>query len=89
MKGQSYPIDGRNLRNTWLYILVPPGYGCWVPRDAGTPSADTSLVRVLNDVPTPTFTPVPLACSQFTDEKSCEQHPECMWGPNQRACQNK
>ena len=86
MRGESYPIDGRNLLNTWLRIMVQPDLGCWVPRDAGTPSGDTSLVRVLYAIPTPTFTPPPFNCAQFTNEKTCDQHSQCIWD---RACENK
>ncbi len=88
MKGQSYPIDGRNLENTWLRIMVEPQVGCWVPIGSGTPSADTGQVRVLLAIPTPT--PVPY-CAQFTTPQTCSQHPECTW--NRRVtpgvCQNK
>jgi hypothetical protein len=76
MKGQSYPIDGRNQENTWLYIMLTPQFGCWVPLGAGTPSADTGQVRVLFAVPT--HTPVP-SCAQYTDYRTCSLHPECTW----------
>jgi hypothetical protein len=89
MQGQSYPIDGRNLQNTWLRLMVTPAVGCWVPADSGTPSGDTSQARVLSEIPTPTFTPPPPGCSQYADEKSCERQPACTWNAGQRACQNK
>lgn len=90
MRGQSYPVDGRNLMNTWLYILLTPQVGCWVPVEAGSASGDTSLVRVLNEIATPTFTPPPATCSQYPDEKSCEAHPECIWrGVTAPTCQNR
>jgi len=91
MRGQSYPIDGRNLENTWLYILVKPQMGCWVLLESGTPSADTGPVRVLFDIPTPTFTPVPFNCGQYTSYSTCSQHAQCSWNrlvtPN--VCENK
>lgn len=93
MQGQSYLIDGRNLENTWLYIMLDPRFGCWVPLENGTPSADTMQVRVLADIPTPTATPLPFNCGQFTDEKSCERYPNtCVWIPavtNPGICQNR
>ena len=91
MKGQSYPIDGRNQENTWLYLMISPQLGCWVPLGNGSPSADTSGVRVLADIPTPTFTPVPF-CSQFTDQKSCGRYPNiCTWNGQATppACENR
>jgi hypothetical protein len=91
MQGQSYPIDGRNLENTWLYIMITPQTGCWVPRENGSPSADTVPVRVLADVPTPTFTPLPFDCRQFKDPQSCSQYPACTWNRQVTpgVCQNK
>jgi hypothetical protein len=89
MQGESYRIDGRNLENTWLYIMIQPDYGCWVPIDSGTPSGDTSLVRVLNAIPTPTFTPPPFDCGQFTDLKACEQNPQCRWNRQANSCLKK
>ena len=91
MMGQAYLVDGRNLENTWLYIMLRPQMGCWVPLGAGTPSGDTSQVRVLTAIPTPTFTPTLFNCAQYRDWSSCGSHPECKWNrtvtPN--ACQNK
>jgi hypothetical protein len=91
MKGQSYPIDGRNRENTWLYLMINPQLGCWVPLGNGSPSADTSGVRVLADIPTPTFTPIPF-CSQFKDSYSCGRYMKiCNWNAqaNPPACENK
>ena len=91
IKGQSYPIDGRNQENTWLYIMLTDDVGCWVPLEDGTASGDTSRVRVLAGIPTPTFTAVSFDCGQFPDPQSCSQHPECTWNrmvvPG--VCQNK
>lgn len=79
MKGQSYLIDGRNKENTWLYIMINPNLGCWVPIENGTPSADTTPVRVLADIPTPTFTPA-VNCGQYPDEKTCSLYRDiCVW----------
>ena len=79
MAGVAYPIDGRNLDNTWLYIMVTPQIGCWVAIDSGTPSGDTLSVRVLNEIPTPTFTPIPFSCSNFTSPQTCAQYSICTW----------
>jgi CSLREA domain-containing protein len=91
MMGQAYLVDGRNLENTWLYIMLRPQMGCWVPMGAGTPSGDTSQVRVLTAIPTPTFTPTPFNCGQYTNYRTCELYTQCKWNrtvtPN--ACQNK
>ncbi len=88
MKGQSYPIDGRNLENTWLRIMIEPQVGCWVPIGSGTPSADTSPIRVLLAIPTPTTLPY---CAQFTTPQTCSQHSECRWNRlvTPGVCQNK
>ncbi len=80
MAGQPYLMDGRNLDSSWFRIMISPSMGCWVRANAGTPSGDTSGLRVLADVPTPTPTPVPF-CSNFTDEKSCNAQPACQWIP--------
>ena len=79
MKGQAYLIDGRNLENTWLYIMLMPQVGCWVPLDVGTPSGDTSKVRVLFAVPTPTPTSPPPTCAMYKSSSTCLAHPECTW----------
>jgi hypothetical protein len=92
MKGQAYPIDGRNLANSWFYIMISPQVGCWVPGDVGTPSGDTARVRVLIEIPTPTFTLLPaFNCGQFTNPQTCSQHPECTWNRQVTpgVCQNK
>ena len=94
MKGQAYPIDGRNFENTWLRLMLTPDFGCWVPRDVGTPSGDTSLVRVLAAIPTPTFTPAPFNCEQITDPTTCRRYQSvCNWvsGPTGAlgTCKNK
>ena len=91
MEGQSYPIDGRNRENTWLYLMINPQLGCWVPLENGSPSADTQGVRVLADIPTPTFTPIPF-CDQFKDYLTCGRYPKiCFWNGNANppACVNK
>ncbi len=89
MKDQTYPINGRNLDNTWLYILLSPQAGCWVPVNTGSASGDTGPVRVLADIPTPTFTPIPPAsidCSVFNIDQ-CRLHiAECTWTGS--ACKN-
>ena len=88
MKGQSYPVDGRNYDNTWLRILLTPQAGCWVPLVDGSPSADTGPVRVLATIPTPTFTPVPFNCGQFTISQGiCNAHLQCIFKDG--VCVNK
>jgi hypothetical protein len=80
MKSQVYQMDGRNLGNTWYRIMFSASIGCWVSSSAGTPSGDTSGLRVLLDVPTPTYTPVPvLSCSTFTDARNCIAQTTCKW----------
>jgi hypothetical protein len=86
MKGESYPVDGRNADNDWLYIMLSPAVGCWVPLDDGTASEDTERVRVLFEIPTPTFTREPVDCSQYVDIRSCEAEPACSWDKDQSAC---
>ncbi len=87
MKGQAYLIDGRNLENTWLYIMLRPQMGCWVPLGAGTPSGDTLQVRVLAAIPTPTL----FNCALFKDYSTCSQHTECKWNRTvtPAVCQSK
>ncbi len=89
MKDQSYPIDGRNQENTWLYIMISPEVGCWVPVEYGTSSGDTEQVRVLHKIPTPTFTPLPVNCAQYHDSRSCDANPACTWNFNLKSCTNK
>jgi hypothetical protein len=82
MKGQAYLLDGRNNDGTWYRIMLTPFEGCWVPFDVGTPSSDVSRLRELFDIPTlvPTDTPTEVVnCSSYTDEKSCEAQPVCVW----------
>jgi hypothetical protein len=90
IKGESYPIDGRNKEDTWLRIMLTEDIGCWVSKESGT-SGDTSDIRVLEDIPTPTFTPVPLNCSQFTSPQTCAQHAGCTWNRlvKPEVCENK
>jgi hypothetical protein len=77
MKGQSYPMDGRNWDGTWYRIMLKPNEGCWVLASVGTPSSDTSHLRVLAEIPTPTQG---VDCSSFTDQTSCEAYNlSCEW----------
>jgi len=93
MKGQSYPIDGRNPEGTWYLLSVSPSAECWVFAGMGSASGDASGVRVIQPIPTPPSPPrvPPNSCSQYTTPQSCSQHPECTWnrtvGPG--ACQAK
>jgi hypothetical protein len=92
MKGKSYRMDGRNLANTWYRIMLSESVGCWVQASAGTPSRDTSDLRVLIEPPTPTPTLVPslvpsdtptlvVNCSSYIDAISCNAQPACVWIP--------
>jgi hypothetical protein len=79
MKGKSYPIDGRNAANTWFRIMLEPNKGCWVLENTGSATGDLSKLRVLIDPPTPTFTPVPVDCASYKNQKSCEAQAACKW----------
>ena len=78
LKGQSYPVDGRDLDGTWLRLMLTPTRGCWVRADTGTLTGDIAGVRVLISPPTPTPTAV-VACASYKDEKSCEAQLVCQW----------
>jgi hypothetical protein len=83
-KGQSYPIDGRNLAGDWVRIMLNPDRGCWVMASSGIASGDLSGVRVLISppTPTPTFTIAPtksINCSTYTTKQSCSAVPVCKW----------
>ena len=80
MSGQAYLMDGRNLENTWFRIMLTASRGCWVEASTGSASGDTMKLRVLISPPTPTPTKV-VACSNFTDQKTCEAQPICQWKP--------
>jgi hypothetical protein len=82
MKGISYPIDGRNLENNWYFLRVAENVECWVPADTGTASGDTSGVRVMLSIATPTFTPPPahqVDCTQYVTKASCQAVTACTW----------
>jgi hypothetical protein len=82
MGGKAYLLDGRNLANSWVRIMLSPINGCWLDVSIGKASGDTKNLRVLIDPPTPTPSPtaVPLVCSAFTDRSSCDAH-GCTWHP--------
>jgi hypothetical protein len=88
MKGESYPVDGRNADNDWLYIMLSPAVGCWVPVESGASSENTERVRVLFDIPTPTFTAAPIDCSKFS-RADCLNYPACIWDPKNTVCTNR
>ncbi len=84
VKGQSYPIDGRDLAGDWIRIMLNPDRGCWVLASSGISSGDLSGVRVLISPPTPTltFTIAPtksIDCSSYTTRQSCDTAPVCKW----------
>ncbi len=84
MKGQPYPIDGRNLENDWYFLRISDTVECWVPADTGTASGDTSGVRVMLTIPTPTFTLPPAvggSCSQYKNSRDCYNN-GCTWVPS-------
>jgi hypothetical protein len=75
MKGQPFPMDGRNADGSWYRIMLTPAIGCWVPAGVGTPSCDPGVLRVLID-PTPVIT-----CASFTDQATCNAQSACKWNP--------
>jgi len=86
-KGQSYPIDGRNLAGDWVRIMLNPDRGCWVMASSGIASGDLSGVRVLISppTPTPTFTIAPtksIDCTTYITKQSCSAVPVCKWQLN-------
>jgi hypothetical protein len=93
MKGQPYPIHGRDPVATWYLILVSPSAECWVYSATGSTSGDTSGVRVVQPTGTPDSGPEsPLVnCGQYTTRQSCAQHAECKWISSMAAgsCQAK
>jgi len=76
MKGQPFPMDGRNADGSWYRIMLTPAIGCWVPAGVGTPSCDPGKLRVLIDIPTPVT-----ACASFTDQATCNAQSVCKWNP--------
>jgi uncharacterized protein YgiM (DUF1202 family) len=80
LKGQTYLINGRNLANDWYYLKFSSSVYCWVLATTGTASGDTSKVRVMLPIPTPTG--VASACSAFTSQSTCNAHPNCLWKPS-------
>ena len=87
MKGTSYLLDGKNGAGTYYRIMLDQQRGCWVPAKSGQVVGDISKLRTLISPFTPTFTPVPtftpttvpVVCSAFLDEKSCELNSACYW----------
>ncbi len=85
MKGQMYPIDGRNEENTYFLIFLSKNVECWVLESTGEASGDLTKLRVLLPIPTPTFTPPPtatplqLACARATTKDACLAIPGCVW----------
>jgi hypothetical protein len=74
MKGQAYPLDGRDEDSTWYRIMLTQYIGCWVAASLGTTSCDAGSLRVL-------ATPTPMiVCRSFTDKTTCDIHnPPCEW----------
>jgi hypothetical protein len=81
LKGQPYLLDGQNQARTWFRIMWNTDLGCWVPAGAGAPDGDTSGLRILADVPTPTPTTV-FSCSSYGDANSCNANTACQWVRN-------
>jgi predicted outer membrane repeat protein len=84
LKGQSYLISGRNYDNDWYYLKLSSSMYCYVLATTGIASGDTSKVRVMLPIPTPTFTPTPVGsvnCGQYLVASSCQAVKVCKWQP--------
>jgi predicted outer membrane repeat protein len=84
LKGQSYLINGRNYDNNWYYLKLSDSMYCYVLATTGIASGDTSKVRVMLPIPTPTFTPTPVGsvnCGQYLVATSCQAVKVCKWQP--------
>jgi hypothetical protein len=82
LKGQPYLISGRNYDNDWYYLKLSPSMYCYVLASTGSASGDTSKVRVMLPISTPTMTPVPaqgVSCPQLTTKNSCQAVSACKW----------
>ncbi len=79
LKGQTYPIDGRNQENTYYLLILTDQVECWVLQSTGEASGNLSNIRVMLPIPTPTLTPPPVNCSQYVDKKSCDAVLACTW----------
>ncbi len=83
MKGQAYPIDGRNEDDTWFFLRLSANVECWVPASVGQASGGTSGVPVMLPIPTPTFTAPPaqqpVDCGQYKSAAACQAVPACTW----------
>jgi hypothetical protein len=93
LKGQTFPIVGRNLDDTWYFVRLKNDMRCWFAKQVGTASGDLSQLHIFYGPPLPTDTPPEsLGCSLYTDPKSCAADPVCKWnfsaaGPG--FCSNK
>ncbi len=80
IKGQSYVINGRNYANDWYYLKFTSNKYCYVLATTGAASGDTSKVRVMLPIPTPTFVvSSSTSCSDFTSEVTCNANSNCKW----------
>jgi hypothetical protein len=78
LKGESYPIDGRNQAGDWVRLMLDENKGCWVMAKTGVASGDITGVRVLATPPTPT---PGFNCADYINQASCESHLACQWKP--------
>ena len=80
LKGQSYLINGRNYANDWYYLKFTSNEYCYVLATTGVASGDTSKVRVMLPISTPTeVVSSSTSCSDFTSEATCNAHSICKW----------
>ena len=80
LKGQSYLINGRNYANDWYYLKFTSNEYCYVLATTGAASGDTSKVRVMLPISTPTVViSSSTSCSDFTSETTCNAQSNCKW----------
>lgn len=77
---------------TWSFTTDFTG-SCGSPPPTAIPSETPTLTPTPSLVPTsiPAPSVTPIDCSIYTDEKSCELYPECIWDTSTRvgSCKNK
>lgn len=80
LKGQTFPIVGRNLDDTWYFVRLKNDMRCWFAKQVGTATGDLSQLHVFYGPPLPTDTPPELvACSSYTTLDSCRADTSCKW----------
>ncbi|KAF0107833.1 MAG: filamentous hemagglutinin family outer membrane protein [Anaerolineaceae bacterium] len=81
--GTAALVEGRNMDGSWYRIQLN-GILCWVSAGIGLFDGDPFALPIREAPPTPTPTEVPpvtVVCSDYTNQSSCEAHPECYWQP--------